>query len=427
MSLEGKSIISIDDLSDSEIERILELAREFDELLPRQPKVPLLKDRKLFCLFYEASSRTYFSFREAMRRLGGDSDGILNAQSNTSVAKGESIADTIRTFELMADVVLMRHSLDGSVRLAQEYASVPLINAGDGAHEHPTQTLVDLYTIVKEKGSLKGQVVALWGDLLHARTVHSLAYALARFGAKIRTFSLPDLGLPAYVRARLANLSCDLKEYSSIGEALGGDTSVLYRAELAGNGPRRRKGDGSPQQTQAMFRLLQEFGAVYVTRLQTERFPQGEVPPREFGAITSELLQNVPEDAIILHPLPRLTEIEYTIDADKRAAYFRQMRNSIPVRMAVLALILGARESKGARPKRERGLLAQVPLETKCSNGSCVVNHERHATPRFLGDPANPRLVHCAYCDIEVVLGSEWVLAKSGGPSEREVGPDVRS
>ena len=227
MSLNGKSIISIDDLSNLEIEEILQLASEFDLKLADNLIAPTLKGLKLFTLFYEASSRTYFSFREAMRKLGGDWDGVLGAESVTSVAKGESLADTIRTVELVSDVIVIRHPLDGSARVAQEYSSKPIINGGDGSREHPTQTLVDLYTILKEKGSIKDQVVGLCGDLLYSRTIHSLAYALVRLGAKIRTMALPELGFPPHVRNRLQSMNADLREYSAPSEVFQGIGSLL--------------------------------------------------------------------------------------------------------------------------------------------------------------------------------------------------------
>ncbi len=408
MSLEGKSIVSIDDLSNSEIERILEVARKFDHTLEKQFKIPLLKDQKLFALFYEPSSRTYFSFREAMRRLGGDWDGVLNAQVSASVAKGESIADSIRTFENMADVIVMRHPLDGSVRVAEQYTSKPLINGGDGAHEHPTQTLVDLYTILKEKQAIKGQVIALCGDLLHSRTVHSLAYALARFGAKIRTISLPNLGLPTYVRARLQHMNCDLKEYSSMNEALRENSSVLYRAEPGQNGI-KNKGILSGQQ-QTLVSLLQELGAMYMTRLQVERIGSREtLTEANIEILSSQLLRNAPSETIVLHPLPRRMEIAYDVDEDTRAAYFRQMKNSIPVRMSILSLVLGAEDSKGVRGKREKSLHVKVPKETKCANRRCVSNHENYVHSRFFGDPFNRRLASCEYCEEEITLGSDWM------------------
>jgi aspartate carbamoyltransferase catalytic subunit len=413
MTLDGKSIVSIDDLSNSEIARILEVAMEFDESLNRQPIIPLLKDKKLFSLFYEPSSRTFFSFREAMRRLGGDWDGVQDAQSSTSVAKGESIADSIRTFELMADIIVMRHPSDGSVQVAQYYASKPVINAGDGAHEHPTQTLVDLYTILKEKGSIKGQVVALCGDLLHARTIHSLAYALGRLGAKIRTISPPDLGFPNYVRARLSSMKCDVQEYLSIREVFKEDSSLLYRAESLNES--RKQLRGVQGQYKTIADLLQELDALYMTRLQTERIQdESGMVHAELDVITSNLLQSAPQDTILMHPLPRRKEIAYEVDIDKRAAYFRQMQNSIPVRMAILALVLGAKDSKGARARRQKPIYVSVPLNTNCLNARCVVKHESYVVPQFYSYPSAPEIVQCAYC--------EEVIPLDGGPGNNEDG-----
>ena len=427
MSLEGKSIVSIDDLSNSEIERILEVAKEFDESPQQETKLPLLKDKKLFALFYEPSSRTYFSFREAMRRLGGDWDGVLNAQLNTSIAKGESIADSIRTFERMADVIVMRHPWDGAVRVAKQYSSkpVPIINCGDGAHEHPTQTLVDLYTIWKEKSSIKDQTVALCGDILHARTVHSLAYALARFGAKIRTIALPGLGLPTYVRARLEQAGCDLKEYASLSKAFfEEDSTVVYAAESRANGGRNK--GAVANQSQSLVGLLQELTALYMTRLQTERFENDEMPaPAQVEVLTSALLRNAPSGTIVLHPLPRRNEIAYDVDEDDRAAYFRQVENSIPVRMAILALVLGVKGSKRARGKREKPEYVCVPENTLCGNSRCVTNNESYVNHLYFGDRHNPRLVRCAYCDVAIPLGTNWesnfkkareILEKSATP-----------
>ncbi|MCL0101636.1 aspartate carbamoyltransferase [Dehalococcoidia bacterium] len=423
MSLEGKSIISIDDLSNQEIARILDVARDFDNSLENETKLRLLNDYKLFSLFYEPSSRTFFSFREAMRRLGGDWDGILNAQADTSVAKGESLADAIRTFELMADVLVIRHPLDGALRAAQSYASKPLINGGDGTHEHPTQTLVDLYTIAKEKGSIKGQVVGLFGDLLHGRTVHSLAYALARFGAKIRTISLPGLGLPAYVQAKLNALKCDWAEVLSTGEAFNEHSAVIYNSESGINGSRQRP---LGNQIGTVMGLLQECTALYVTRLQSERFDNQGQTSGELQVLSAGLLENVPDTAIILHPLPRRNEIAYEIDADKRAAYFRQMANSIPVRMAILALMLGAKDSGGAAARKSIANGVSEVAGIQCANSRCVVNHETYLSPLFLRDPLVSELVRCGYCDKEVSLDPESKnLGTDGGRLEDGVEADV--
>ena len=305
MSLNGKSIISIDDLSNVEIEEIFQVASEFDEQITGNVIDPILKGQKLFTLFYEASSRTYFSFREAMRKLGGDWDGVLGAESVTSVAKGESIADTIRTIELVSDVIVIRHPLDGSARVAQEYSSKPIINGGDGAREHPTQTLVDLYTILKEKGPIKGQVIGLCGDLLHSRTIHSLAYALARLGAKIRTIALPSLGFPQHVRGKLQSMKADLQEYSAPTEVFKDSGSLLLQSGNPNppNNSNRIEVQTRYETTNDFFRGL---SALYMTRLQTERFDdQLESSQLELETITSKLLSIAPQETIIMHPLPR--------------------------------------------------------------------------------------------------------------------------
>ena len=386
MSLKGRSILSIDDLSDSEIERILEVAEGFDS--PEAPKMlrPRRTRRKLFAAFYEPSSRTYFSFREAMRELGGDWDGVLNAATDTSVAKGESLADSIRTFETVsgADVLVLRHPHDGAARVADEFAfSVPIINAGDGAHEHPTQTLIDLYTIRKEKGSIRNVVVALWGDLLHARTAHSLAVALARLGAKVRAVSPEGLGLPEHVRSRVEYEQSDFAEYTSESDAVAGEPGVIYRTETG--------------QTRPAF-ALSEFGVMYVTRLQVERFDEGSAPNgRGVGTLTGEMLRMAPDDTIILHPLPRKGEISYELDTDKRAAYFRQMENSIPVRKSILSLILGWVDSKGTQRRRTSPSRASVDPGARCVNGRCVTNHEDYVAPRFVTDSWSEN-IRCDYC-----------------------------
>ena len=399
MSLNGKSIISIDDLSNVEIEEIFQVASEFDEQITGNAIDPILKGQKLFTLFYEASSRTYFSFREAMRKLGGDWDGVLGAESVTSVAKGESIADTIRTIELVSDVIVIRHPLDGSARVAQEYSSKPIINGGDGAREHPTQTLVDLYTILKEKGPIKGQVIGLCGDLLHSRTIHSLAYALARLGAKIRTIALPSLGFPQHVRGKLQSMKADLQEYSAPTEVFKDSGSLLLQSGNPNppNNSNRIEVQTRYETTNDFFRGL---SALYMTRLQTERFDdQLESSQLELETITSKLLSIAPQETIIMHPLPRRQEIAYEVDDDHRAAYFRQMKNSIPVRMAILSLILGVKESKSSNDSAEIRIRVDPINTDRCSNPRCVLNHETYLNPKAFHRQNQPEEIRCLYCD----------------------------
>ena len=402
MSLKGKSIISIDDLSNLEIEEILQVAAEFDEQMTENVIDPSLKGQKLFTLFYEASSRTYFSFREAMRKLGGDWDGVLGAESVTSVAKGESIADTIRTIELVSDVIVIRHPLDGSARVAQEYSSKPIINGGDGAREHPTQTLVDLYTILKEKGPIKGQVIGLCGDLLNSRTIHSLAYALARMGAKIRTIALPSLAFPPHVRGKLQSMNADLQEYSAPSEVFKESGSLLLQSGVP-NSPGKSNPIGIQTRYETTNEFFQELTALYMTRLQTERFDnQLGSSQLEIETITSKLLSIAPQETIIMHPLPRRQEIAYEVDDDHRAAYFRQMKNSIPVRMAILSLILGAKESKSTSGSTEIRVFVDPTNTEPCSNSRCVLNHETYLNQQVFHRKGQSADIRCLYCDQEI-------------------------
>jgi len=303
-SFKGRDIISIRDMSREEIEVILEAA----EAVARERR-PLLAGRILGLLFFEPSTRTRLSFEVAMKRLGGEVVGFSDSQLS-SIAKGESLSDTIKTVESYADAIVIRHSLEGSARLAAEISSKPVINAGDGPNQHPTQTLLDLYTIRKELGRLDVKVVLL-GDLKYGRTVHSLAYALALFDAEIELVSPRGLEMPEEVVDDLRAMGVDIKASHSleIGEA-----QVLY-----------------------------------VTRIQKERFPDPEEYEKVRGAyqVTMETLRGAREDLIILHPLPRVNEISAEIDSTRHAKYFDQVANGVPVRMAVLSLVLGAEPGVG--------------------------------------------------------------------------------
>ncbi len=297
----GRDIISIRDFSVEEIEYLLETASMLES---RKPE-PLLEGKILATLFFEPSTRTRLSFESAMRRLGGEVIGF-SRPSGTSVAKGESLVDTIRTVESYADIIVIRHPREGSARLAGEVSSKPIINAGDGSNQHPTQTLLDLYTIKKEKGRLNVKV-ALLGDLKYGRTVHSLAYALALFGAELFLVSPRSLEMPAEVLEDLKNLEAKVNE------------------------------------TQSLEEVLDEVDVLYVTRIQKERFPDPEEYEKVKGAykVDRSTIENAREDLIILHPLPRIDEISPEIDELPQAKYFQQVRNGIPVRMAALALVMG--------------------------------------------------------------------------------------
>jgi len=296
-SWRGRDVISIRDLSREDIETVLEEAERI------RPDPDLLRGRVMASLFFEPSTRTQLSFASACERLGGRVIGFSSAET-TSQAKGETLADTIKVVERYSDVIVIRHPLEGSARLAADLASVPVINAGDGANQHPTQTLLDLFTIRRFAGRIDGLTIGMVGDLRYGRTVHSLAQALTRFeGVRLRLISPPTLKLPPSV----------LRE-------LEGKIEYEEREELD----------------------LRGLDVVYVTRIQKERFPDIEEYEKVKGAyvITARTVEQLSEEAIILHPLPRVDEIAPEVDQLPQAKYFEQAEGGIPVRMALLKLVL---------------------------------------------------------------------------------------
>jgi len=268
----------------------------------------MLRGKLLATLFFEPSTRTMLSFESAMHRLGGLAIGF-SEPGVSSVKKGENLADTVRVVESYADILVLRHPLEGAARLAAEFASVPIINAGSGAEEHPTQALLDLYTMMKEKDAIDGLNVALVGDLRYGRTVHSLSYALSNY--KVRLFLIS----PESLRMRREVL-----------ETVKGKMKVVEKTALED--------------------VISELDVLYVTRIQKERFPD----PAEYAKVKGvykidlNLLKDAKKDLIILHPLPRVDEIAPEVDATPHARYFQQVWNGIVTRMALLALILGATE-----------------------------------------------------------------------------------
>ena len=303
----GRDIISIKDFSREEIDYILETAAAMEPIA--KTGSDMLKGKILATLFFEPSTRTRLSFESAMHKLGGSTIGFAEAEI-ASVKKGENLADTVRVVENYADVIAVRHPLEGAARLAAEFAEAPIINAGSGAEEHPTQALLDLYTIVKEKGKIDGLNIALIGDLRYGRTVHSLAYALSLYDVKLYLVSPETLRMRKEVLKTLRDKKVEVIEKNRVEEIIG-DADILY-----------------------------------VTRIQKERFPD----PAEYAKVKGsykidlETLKDAKEDMIILHPLPRVDEIAPEVDSTPHAKYFRQVWNGIIVRMALLALILGAVE-----------------------------------------------------------------------------------
>jgi aspartate carbamoyltransferase len=302
----GKDVISVKQFSREDLEYIFGVAHEMREMVERVGSFDLLKGKILANLFYEPSTRTSSSFTSAMERLGGSVIPI-NEVRYSSVSKGESLPDTVRTLECYADVIVLRHPEVGASALAAKYARKPIINAGDGIGEHPTQALLDLFTIVSELGQVDGLTVTMLGDLKYGRTVHSLSRLLSLYRVRINYVSPDILRMPPEILAEL--------------KANGGEQSEYADLET----------------------ILPTTDVLYVTRVQKERFEDPDAYEKVRGAyvITPETLQSARERMIVMHPLPRVGEISMEVDEDPRAAYFRQMEYGLYVRMALLAMVLG--------------------------------------------------------------------------------------
>jgi len=401
MSLAKRDLISINDLSDGEIEAIFDVADSLEEPLRRRQARDICPDRIMATLFFEPSTRTRLSFESAMHRLGGSVISMADANSS-SVAKGETIADTVRVVQHYADIIVIRNPLDGSARLAGEFAEVPVINAGDGAHEHPTQTLCDLYTIRKELGSIAGKSVALCGDLRYGRTVHSLAFALARFGARITCVAPPGLEMPDHVRHRLIrHYDCRPAEFTSLDQVVT-DREVIYHLQVPNHqAAEMLTGD----ELVPVWDLMSLFDVIYLTRVQKERFRSHAEYEAAAGSyqIKRAMLDKAKKDALIMHPLPRVDELDYRIDRDRRAAYFRQAGNGVPIRMALTALLTGAvRTPAGVAPPPPRPAPERLPPDLVCVNERCVTRNQPYVAPRFLSVGGEATRVQCAYCDAEL-------------------------
>lgn len=302
----GRDILSVKQFSRQDLDYIFGVALEMREMVQRIGTFDLLKGKILVNLFYEPSTRTSSSFTSAMERLGGSVIPI-NEVRYSSVAKGESLPDTVRTLECYADLIVLRHPEMGASALAAQYARKPIINAGDGVGEHPTQALLDLFTILAELGRVDGLTVTMLGDLKYGRTVHSLARLLSLYQVHLNYVSPDMLRMPPEIIAELNETSISQTEYRSLEAP------------------------------------LPESDVLYVTRIQNERFEDKSVFESVNGAyvITPETLKAAKDEMIVMHPLPRVGEISMEVDDDPRAAYFRQMEYGLYVRMALLALVLG--------------------------------------------------------------------------------------
>lgn len=304
--LKGRNLIEPMDFTLEELDEIFDLA---DEIIKDPRKFIHVCDGYLLTtLFYEPSTRTRFSFEAAMNRLGGSVIGFSEPNAS-SVAKGESIADTIRTVACYADIAVMRHPKEGAPQVAAQYSDIPVVNAGDGGHQHPTQTLTDLLTIRTLKGRLKNLTIGCCGDLKFGRTVHSLIKALSRYeNNKFVLISPEELEIPEYIK----------KE-------------VLKKKNI------------EFKQVRTMEEAMKEIDILYMTRVQRERFFNEEdyIKLKDTYILDNEKMSLAKEDMIVLHPLPRVNEIAYEVDSDNRAVYFKQAKYGMYVRMALILKLLG--------------------------------------------------------------------------------------
>jgi aspartate carbamoyltransferase catalytic subunit len=300
--MKNRSLVSIDDFTTEEILKILQLAAEFE----KEPIQKLLDGKVIATLFFEPSTRTRLSFESAISRLGGKIVGFSDS-SSTSVSKGETLNDTIRTVNNYCDLIVMRHPIEGSARFASEIATVPIINAGDGANQHPSQTLLDLYSIKKTQGTLDNLNIFMVGDLKYGRTVHSLIMAMSRWKATFNFISPEELRIPEEYKILLNNAGLKYYEHTDF-------TDIVSNADI-----------------------------IYMTRVQRERFsdPIEYEKVKNVYVLRNSMLKNTKPNMRILHPLPRVNEIHIDVDKNPKAYYFEQALNGVFTRQAILCSLLG--------------------------------------------------------------------------------------
>jgi aspartate carbamoyltransferase catalytic subunit len=404
-------VVSIEDLALDEIERIFALADDFAARLARGETLSDAAGLIMATLFYEPSTRTRLSFESAMHRLGGAVISSADMHAS-SAAKGESLADTVRVVSGYADLIVLRHPHDGAARVAAQYASIPILNAGDGSREHPTQTLCDLYILRRKKGHLKGLTVALCGDLKFGRTVHSLIYALARFGANIVAVPTGAMDVPDYVLERLAaerNYSFATVTMDEL-KGLAGGLDALY---LTPNAPHQMAlftGEVPLEKLRAA-EPPPALDAFYVTRLQKERMTgETEIKPEDYVHFDVRALKtHRTHEAVVMHPLPRTSELAYELDTDPRAVYFEQAAAGVPVRMALIAwLVERTRQPRRAVAQVEEAIRFRSEPAPRCANPNCITRFEGsylHQQLRLARGRDRTRLrLRCDFCERELLV-----------------------
>ena len=356
-----RSLNSILDLSVEELDGLIATAK--DIIAAPEKYRDACRYKKLATLFFEPSTRTRLSFEAAMLELGGSVLGFSQA-SSSSAAKGESVADTAKIVSCYADIIAMRHPRDGAAFVAAQNATVPVINAGDGQHNHPTQTLADLLTISRELGRLDHMTVGLCGDLKYGRTVHSLIEAMSRYeGIRFILISPEELRLPGFVR---------------------------YNVLEKGHIPYR--------EVRTLEEAIEEVDVLYMTRVQRERFDDPAVYERlkDSYVLTPEKMAMAKETMCVLHPLPRVNEISVKVDDDPRAAYFRQALNGKYMRMALILMLLKEAEKNPAREALDTNSLRR---DLKCRNPKCISAVEQELPQLFRVTDKAAGICRCVYCE----------------------------
>ncbi|MEG0614185.1 MAG: aspartate carbamoyltransferase [Oscillospiraceae bacterium] len=353
-----RHLIDLNDFSSNWCDEVIKLAQK----IKKSPEEYQTKcsGKIMGTLFYEPSTRTQMSFQTAMLRLGGSIIGFDNPETS-SVAKGENLKDTTKIVSSYADIMVMRHPLEGSAKAASLTAECPIINAGDGGHLHPTQTLTDLLTLMETKGSLSGLTVGLCGDLMNGRTVHSLIKALTCYqNNRFVLISTKTLQLPSYIKDILKASSCKFREVSSIEEVIG------------------------------------ELDVLYMTRIQKERFSSIEEyeEQKNIYVLDKAKMSKAGKDLIVLHPLPRVDEIAMDVDDDPRAMYFKQAKNGVFVRMALILTMLQYNDG-------DEVLSGKVRHSVCCKNPRCITQKEKYLPKSFIG---NGDTLECEYCDDRILI-----------------------
>jgi aspartate carbamoyltransferase catalytic subunit len=422
MSLANQSLVTIDDLSYGEIEGIFAMTDKMADNITGQ--LDVCHGKIMASLFFEPSTRTRLSFEAAMHRLGGNVIGTVDIGA-TSLAKGESIADMAKIIGSYADIIVIRHPWEGAAKVVAEYAGVPVINGGDGGHQHPTQTLCDLYTLYKERGTIRGLKIALWGDLKYGRTIHSLIFALAKFGADILFCPSPGLEVPDHVINKLIKeYGGELEKYGNGGQQVKGSPFPLNAVYTT---------PSSPHQLAMMPDISLEVeletgvDALYVTRPQKERFDAAEAGgelKKKYLVVDKTLLKGKAfKKSLVMHPLPRVDELAYELDADPRSMYFKQAARGVPVRMALLSLLLGAKELPEKMEKPSAGEIFPVYSRESgivCPNPRCVSIQEtetKYLKPEFRIVDFEPLTLRCVYCEHgfepKFVASTDWHEGKT--------------